>query len=145
MITSSTTIEFELLNICVHFGVSYVRGKINKRRNLFILCMDYLAHLIEEKCATKAWNPMKTSRNGPSFSHLFFASDLVYLLRRTRKIVLLLMKLFRSSVLDLVSKLAKPNIVYSSRLMWTLTKEIFCLTFLVLALLTTLASIWASL
>ena len=44
---------------------------------LFILCMEYLGHLIEEKCAAKAWNPVKTSRNGPSFSHLFFADDLV--------------------------------------------------------------------
>ena len=39
--------------------------------------MEYLGHLIEEKCATKVWNPVKTSRNGPSFSHLFFADDLV--------------------------------------------------------------------
>ena len=44
---------------------------------LFILCMEYLGHLIEEKCAAKVWNPMKASRNGPSFSHLFFADDLV--------------------------------------------------------------------
>ena len=44
---------------------------------LFILCMEFLRHLIEGKCAAKVWNPVKTSRNGPSFSHLFFADDLV--------------------------------------------------------------------
>ena len=44
---------------------------------LFILCMEYLCHLIEEKCTTKAWKPVKASRSGPTFSHLFFADDLV--------------------------------------------------------------------
>ena len=39
--------------------------------------MEVLGHLIEGKCATKVWNPVKTSRNGPSFSHLFFVDDLV--------------------------------------------------------------------
>ena len=44
---------------------------------LFILCMEFLGHLIEEKCTTKLWSPVKASRGGPSFSHLFFADDLV--------------------------------------------------------------------
>ena len=44
---------------------------------LFILCMEYLGHLIEGKCTTKDWNPVKASRSGPPFSHLFFADDLV--------------------------------------------------------------------
>ena len=44
---------------------------------LFILCMEYFGHLIEDKCAAKAWISVKTSRSWPSFSHLFFADDLV--------------------------------------------------------------------
>lgn len=44
---------------------------------LFILCMKFLGHLIEDKCATKLWSPLKASRSGPSFSHLFFVDDLV--------------------------------------------------------------------
>lgn len=28
---------------------------------LFILCMDYLGQLIEEKCSAKTWQPMKAS------------------------------------------------------------------------------------
>lgn len=41
------------------------------------MCIEYLGQLIEEKCRKKLWNPVKASRNGSSFSHLFFANDLV--------------------------------------------------------------------
>ena len=44
---------------------------------LFILCMDYLGQLIEEKCSGKLWQPVKASQSGPAFSHLFFANDLI--------------------------------------------------------------------
>ena len=44
---------------------------------LFILCMEFLGHLIEEKCASKLWTPVKASRSSPAFSHLFFVEDLV--------------------------------------------------------------------
>ncbi|KAK9986443.1 hypothetical protein SO802_031394, partial [Lithocarpus litseifolius] len=44
---------------------------------IFILCMDFLGQLIQEKCEAKKWCPVKASRSGPSFSHLFFADDLV--------------------------------------------------------------------
>ena len=44
---------------------------------LFIICMDYLGQLIEEKCMMKLWQPIKASQSGPDFSDLFFADDLV--------------------------------------------------------------------
>ena len=44
---------------------------------LFIICMEFLGHLIEGKCAAKLWKPIKASQSGPVFSHLFFADDLV--------------------------------------------------------------------
>ena len=44
---------------------------------IFILCMKFLSQLIQEKCEAKVWCLIKASRNGPSFSHLFFADDLV--------------------------------------------------------------------
>ena len=44
---------------------------------LFILCMEFLGHLIQEKCDAKLWSPVKASRSGPSFSYLFLADDLV--------------------------------------------------------------------
>ena len=44
---------------------------------LFILCLDYLGQLIHDKCEENLWDPVKTSRSGPAFSHMFFADDLV--------------------------------------------------------------------
>ena len=39
---------------------------------LFIMCLEYLGYLIEEKCTARLWNPIKASKSGPTFSHLFF-------------------------------------------------------------------------
>ena len=44
---------------------------------LFILCMEVLGHLIEEKWSEKSWVLVKSSKSGLSFSHLFFIDDLV--------------------------------------------------------------------
>lgn len=41
------------------------------------MCMEYLSHLIDRKCEDMSCIPVKTSRNGLPFSHLFFADDLV--------------------------------------------------------------------
>ena len=39
--------------------------------------MEFLGQLIQEKCEAKMWCPVKAPRSGHSFSHLFFANDLV--------------------------------------------------------------------
>jgi len=44
---------------------------------LFILCMDFLGQLIQEKCEAKMWQPVKASQSGPAFLHLFFADYVV--------------------------------------------------------------------
>ena len=46
-----------------------------------ISALDYLGQLIQEKCAEKTWIPVKASRSGPAFSHLFFADDLLLFAR----------------------------------------------------------------
>ena len=43
---------------------------------IFILCMEFLSQLIQEKCEAKVWCPVKASRSGPSFSHLFFVFEI---------------------------------------------------------------------
>ena len=52
---------------------------------LFILCIDFLGQLIEGKCAEKAWDPVKSSKSGPYFSHLFFADDLMLFAKANSK------------------------------------------------------------
>ena len=44
---------------------------------IFILCMDFLGQLIEEKCSVNRWQPIRANRNGLAFSNFFFADDLV--------------------------------------------------------------------
>ncbi|KAK4270478.1 hypothetical protein QN277_023510 [Acacia crassicarpa] len=44
---------------------------------LFVICMERLAHLIQESIGKGAWRPIKLCRNGPPLSHLFFADDIV--------------------------------------------------------------------
>ncbi|KAA3465045.1 LINE-1 reverse transcriptase isogeny [Gossypium australe] len=44
---------------------------------LFVLCMDWLGHLIRSNIDIGRWEPIKLSRSGPAISHLFFAGDLV--------------------------------------------------------------------
>ncbi|KAA3472323.1 reverse transcriptase [Gossypium australe] len=43
---------------------------------LFVLCMDWLGHLIRSDIDSGGWKPIQISRTGPVISHLFFANDL---------------------------------------------------------------------
>ena len=47
--------------------------------------MEVLGDLIEDKCSEGLWNPIKASQNGPTFSHLFFADDLMLFTKADRK------------------------------------------------------------
>lgn len=44
---------------------------------LFIMCMELLSFLIEDKCSFHLWDPLQVSRNGLAFLHLMFADDLI--------------------------------------------------------------------
>ena len=44
---------------------------------IFILCLEYLGLLIQDKIANRTWKPIKASRSNLVFSHLFFADDLM--------------------------------------------------------------------
>ena len=40
------------------------------------MCMEILGFLIKDECDSNLWDPIKASRGGPAFSHLFFADNL---------------------------------------------------------------------
>ena len=44
---------------------------------IFILCMEYLGHLIEQKCVDGSWTPLKASKENLGFSHLLFTDDII--------------------------------------------------------------------
>lgn len=44
---------------------------------IFIMCKEYLTHLIEGKCMEGSWSPLKASRENVGISHLMFADDLI--------------------------------------------------------------------
>lgn len=50
---------------------------------LYVICMERLAHLIEQEVQFGNWVPVKASGNGPSISHLAFADDLILLSEAT--------------------------------------------------------------
>ena len=52
---------------------------------LFILCMEVLGALIENKCHEKLWNPVRSSQGGLAFSHLFFVNELMLFSKADRK------------------------------------------------------------
>ena len=53
---------------------------------LFIMCMEYLGCLIEEKCSKDLWCPLKASHGNIKISHLFFAYDLILFAKVTNEI-----------------------------------------------------------
>ena len=52
---------------------------------IFILCMEFLSSLINKKCDDGVWGRVKASRNGPGFSHIFFADDLLFFAKATQE------------------------------------------------------------
>ena len=52
---------------------------------IFILCMEHLAWLIHNEVEASNWSRIHVSRNDPSFTHLFFANDLMLFAKATNK------------------------------------------------------------
>ena len=52
---------------------------------LFILCMEFLGAQISGMCEQNRGDPIKASRNGPSFSHIFFVDDLLLFAKANSK------------------------------------------------------------
>ena len=68
---------------------------------IFILCMEFLGQLIEEKCSEKLWYPVKASKSSPSFSNLFFVEVLMLLQKLIKETALPSMRHLIPSVKNL--------------------------------------------
>ena len=51
---------------------------------IFILCMEFLVWLIQGEVTNGNWKGIKVSWHGPTFSHIFFADDLVLFAKATK-------------------------------------------------------------
>ena len=76
--TVSTSILFNGETLDPIYPSRGIRQRVPLSPYLFILCMDFLVQLIEEKYNAKLWHPIKASQSGPAFSHLLFANDLLF-------------------------------------------------------------------
>lgn len=52
---------------------------------IFLLCIEFLGAQINSMCENKRWDKIKASKNGPSFSHVFFADDLMLIAKANTK------------------------------------------------------------
>ena len=52
---------------------------------LFLLCMEFLGAQITSMCEVRRWDKVRAFRSGPSFSHVFFADDLMLFAKADRK------------------------------------------------------------
>ena len=52
---------------------------------LFLLCMEFLGAHISALCEEKRWDKIKASKNGPIFSHIFYADDLMLFAKANSK------------------------------------------------------------
>ena len=75
---------------------------------IFILCMEYLARLILCKVDAHSWSGIRTSRDGPTFSHIFFADDLILFAKATKRNCLTI-----KNTLDKFCSLSEQKIILS--------------------------------
>lgn len=82
---------------------------------LFIICIEYLGYLIEEKCSKGLWFPLKASHGNIKISHLFFADDLILFAKVTNEVCEAILDVLRTFCLESGQKIscAKSIIFFS--------------------------------
>ncbi|KAG8389521.1 hypothetical protein BUALT_Bualt02G0238000 [Buddleja alternifolia] len=84
---------------------------------LFVLCMERLSYLIEEKVNNKVWDPISFGRNGPCISHMFFADDIILAAKANEKSARSIQKTldFFCKASGLKVSLAKSTVYFAPR------------------------------
>ena len=85
--STSTTIVFNGNKLEPFQPLKGIRQGDPLSLDLFLLCMEFLGAQISSMCKEKRWDRVKASRNGPSFSHIFFAYNLMLFAKANSKIV----------------------------------------------------------
>ena len=52
---------------------------------LFLLCMEFFGARITKMCEDNKWDMVRASKNGPSFSHVLFANDILLFAKANTK------------------------------------------------------------
>ena len=81
---------------------------------LFILCMEVLKALIEDKFRENLCNPINASQGGPTFLHVFFADDLMLFAKANRKICVAIKEVLDSFCEISGQKISGRSLVSSS-------------------------------
>ena len=76
---------------------------------IFILCMEYLGHLIDQKCVDGSWTPLKAFKENLGFSHLLSRLILFYFARLTLMPMKQFWKCLRNFVQNPGKKLARKS------------------------------------
>lgn len=96
---------------------------------LFILVMEKLAYMIQDKVNQGLWKPFKVSRGGFALTHLFFADDLILFGKATENQLTIIMNCLNSlaSVSGLALNLSKSKLFTSPkvslRVAWVLSRR----------------------
>ncbi|GAU35137.1 hypothetical protein TSUD_394630 [Trifolium subterraneum] len=83
---------------------------------LFVLCMEFLSHIIIKNIDDGLWKPVRLSRNGPPLFHLFFADDVLLFAKATKSQALIIgstLKRF-ADYLGLKVNITKSKVFFSS-------------------------------
>ena len=93
---------------------------------LFILCMEYLGHLIKQKCVAGDWTPLKASKDNMGISYLFFADDIILFSKVDRRECEAISKVLEKFCRESGQKISsdKSRIYFSSNVSDELKEEI---------------------
>ena len=83
--TTSTTILFNGNKLDSFHPFKGIRQGDPISPYLFLLCVEFLGAHISALCEEKRWDKIKASKNGPSFSHVFYADDLMLFAKANSK------------------------------------------------------------
>lgn len=83
--------------------------------------MEYLGHLIEQKCVDGDWVPLKASEDNLGFSHLLFADDIILFSKMDPRACDAMMEVLEKFVVNLDKKSARTNHSYNFLRMSTMS------------------------